>query len=147
MKIKYEINPSLDSDEVIIVCKEVTSNIIEMERLLQTSSLESIFGLKDNKIFPIKPTTIERIYVENRKTMFYSRGEIYSTKNTLTELESTLGNAFVRISKSVIANIKHIKSMEPEFSGNFTLTFLSGTKETLSRSYVKSLKQAIGLER
>ncbi|QMS84706.1 LytTR family DNA-binding domain-containing protein [Candidatus Xianfuyuplasma coldseepsis] len=146
MKIKYEIDSSLADNEVIITCKELTKNIIELERILKANTIESVFGLKDGKIFPIKPAMIERIYIDNRKTFVFVQGETYEVRNTLSELESTLGKPFVRISKSVIANTKHIRSIESEFSGNFTLKFISGTKEILSRSYVKNLKTTIGLE-
>lgn len=146
MKIKYEIDTSLADDEIIIKCKELTKNIIELEHILKSNSVESIFGFKDNKIFPIKPNTIERIFTDNRKTNVFVKGDTYEVRSTLSDLETTLGKPFVRISKSVIANTKHIRSIESEFSGNFTLKFISGSTEILSRSYVKNLKSAIGLE-
>ena len=146
MKIKYEVDNSLQDDEVIIKFKQLSDKILELERILNSDQVESVFGTKDNKIFPIKTPFIERIYSENRKTMIISKGEVYETKKTLAEFEIILGNSFVRISKSEIANTKQIKSIESEFSGNFTLSFISGNKTLLSRKFVKSLKSAIGLE-
>lgn len=146
MKIRYATDSSLADDEVIITCKELTKNIIELEQILKSNTIESVFGLKDNKIYPIKPELIERIYIDNRKTIVFVKGETYEIRNTLSELEVSLGKPFARISKSVIANTKNIRSIESEFSGNFTLKFISGNKEILSRSYVKNLKSMIGLE-
>lgn len=146
MNVKYEIDDSLSKDEIVIRCKEISQNIMNIQRLLNTNSLDLVFGLQESKIYPIKPMLIERIFSLNRKTWIYSKGELYESKSTLTEFQETLGTSFVRISKSVIANIKMIRSIESEFSGNFTIVFLSGNKETLSRSYVKDLKTAIGLE-
>ncbi len=146
MKIKYEVDNSLQDDEVVIKFKQLSEKILELERLLNSDKIESVFGTKDNKIFPIKTTLIERIYSENRKTMIISKDEIYETKKTLSDFELILDKSFVRISKSEIANTKLIKSIESEFSGNFTLSFIGGNKTILSRNYVKNLKSAIGLE-
>lgn len=146
MKIEYEIDPTLHSDEIIIKCSKITSKILEVERALLSESIDSVIGTKENKMFPIKSSSIERIFVENKRTYVFSKGETYEVKKTLTAFQSILPKSFVRISKSCIANTKLIQSIESEFSGNFTLIFISSTKETLSRSYVKDFKSAIGME-
>lgn len=146
MKIKYEIDSSLPNDEIIVQCCELSDKILQLDRCLNAEQIVSVFGTKNNKIFPIKPPFIEQIYSENRKTIIITKGESFESNKTLSEYEHLLGESFVRISKSVIVNIKHIKSIEAEFSGNFTLILISGNKTILSRTYVKSLKSAIGLE-
>ena len=146
MKIKYEVDDSLQDDEIIIKFKQLSEKILEIERLLTADKVESVFGIRDSKTYPIKTQYIERVYSESRKTIIYAKGETYETRKTLAELDIILGKNFVRISKSVIANTKQIRAIEPEFSGNFTLFFISGNKAILSRKYVKSLKSAIGLE-
>ena len=118
MKIKYEIDDSLQEDEVIIKFNKLSDKILKLERILNSDQVESVIGTKNSKIFPIKTPLIERIYIENRRTMIFSKGEVYETKKTLSEFEIILGKSFVRISKSEIANTKLIKSIESEFSGN-----------------------------
>ena len=95
-----------EDDEIIIKIKQLSDKILEVERLLNNDQIETVFGIKDNKIFPIKTQLIERIYSESRKTIIYSKGETYETRKTLVELELILGTSFVRISKSVIVNTK-----------------------------------------
>lgn len=146
MKIKYEVDDSLQDDEMIITVKQLSEKILELERLLTSETVESVIGISDKKFFPINTGLIERIYSENRKVYIYSKGEIYETRKTLSEFEVILSKQFVRISKSEIVNTKSIKSIESEFSGNFTLFFFSGNESILSRKYVKNLKSAIGLE-
>lgn len=146
MNIKYEIDDSLHEDDIIIKCKQISSKFLEIEKILNSDTVESVFGVQESKIFPIKAYTIERIYSENRKTIIFSKGETYESKKNLSAFENILPKSFVRISKSVIANTKLIQSIESEFSGNYTLMFMSGNKEILSRNYVKDLKTAIGLE-
>lgn len=146
MKIRYEIDDSLKEDEIIIKVKQLSQEIIDLQNLLDTKVTDSVFGTKDKKTFPIKTKMIERIYSKNRKTIILSNDVEYETKKTLTELERTLSKSFVRVSKGVIANTRLIKSIETEFSGNFTLFFISGHKDVLSRKYVKDFRAAIGLE-
>ncbi len=146
MKIKYEVDDSLQDDEMIITVKQLSEKILEIERLLSSETVDSVIGISDKKFFPINTRFIERIYSENRKVYIYSKGETYETRKTLSEFEVILSKQFVRISKSEIVNTKLIKSIESEFSGNFTLFFFSGSESILSRKYVKNLKSAIGLE-
>jgi DNA-binding LytR/AlgR family response regulator len=146
MKIKYEIDDLLKEDEIIIKVKRLTPELLELQNAFDSKPVDSLFGVKEGKTFPIKINAIERIYSHNRKTILLSNGNEYETKKTLTELENSLGNMFVRISKGVIANTKQVRSIETEFSGNFTLFFLSGNKDILSRNYVKDFRKAIGLE-
>ena len=146
MKIKYEIDDSLQEDEIIIKTKQLSDKILELDRLLSSDTVDTVIGINDKKYFPIKTMFIERIYSENRKVFIYSKGDLYESKKTLAEFEVILNVAFVRISKSEIVNTKHIKSIQPEYSGNFTLIFISGNESILSRKYVKQLKSAIGLE-
>jgi len=146
MKIKYEIDDSLQEDEIIIKTKQLSDKILELDRLLSSDTVDTVIGINDKKYFPIKTVFIERIYSENRKVFIYSKGDLYESKKTLAEFEVILNVAFVRISKSEIVNTKHIKSIQPEYSGNFTLIFISGNESILTRKYVKQLKSAIGLE-
>ena len=146
MKIKYEIDDSLQEDEIIIKFSKLSDKILNLEKILNYDQIESVFGTRNSKIYPIKTPLIERIYTENRRIMIFSKGDVYETKKTLAEFEIILGKSFVRISRSEIANTKLIKSIESEFSGNFTLNFISGNNTILSRKFVKRLKTAIGLE-
>lgn len=146
MKIRYEIDESLSEDEVVIRVNKLTQELLELQKVFDSREVDSLFGTKDKKTFPIKVKQIERIYSRNRKTIILVNDEEYETKKTLQELQNTLNASFVRISKGVIANTKQIKSIETEFSGNFTLFFLSGNKDILSRKYVKDFRLAIGLE-
>lgn len=146
MKIRYEIDETLHDEEIIIKVKKLTQELLDLQKAFDSKEIESIFGTKDKKTFPIKLKLIERIYSRNRRTIILSNEIEYETKKTLSELEKTLPLEFVRISKGVIANTKQVKSIETEFSGNFTLFFLSGHKDILSRKYVKHFRQAIGLE-
>ena len=67
-------------------------------------------------------------------------------RETLSALETRLdAKRFVRISRSIIVNIKRIKELRRLFYGGYEITLQSGMKLTLSRRYRDKLKQ-LGIE-
>ena len=63
-------------------------------------------------------------------------------RETLSTLETRLApQTFVRISRSIIVNVKRIKELKRLFYGGFEITLQSGTKLTLSRRYRNKLQQ------
>ena len=49
MKIRYEIDDSLMEDEIVIKVKQLTEKLMELQKVLNSNELESIFGVKDKK--------------------------------------------------------------------------------------------------
>lgn len=55
------------------------------------------------------------------------------------------GWMFVRVSKSVILNVNKIKSLAPAFGGRYEALLKNGEKIIISRQYVSSLKEVLGV--
>lgn len=72
----------------------------------------------------------------------------FQVKAKLFELENTLPQKFVRVSKSAIVNVKHIYSVEKGLA-SATLISFAGTDKQLyaGRSYLKVLKLRLGERR
>ena len=87
MIINYEIDSTLAENEIIIKCRQLSSKFLEIERILNSSAVDSVFGVVESKIFPIKSSEIERIYTENRKVVIYSNGKLYESNKTLSKTE------------------------------------------------------------
>lgn len=67
-------------------------------------------------------------------------------KEPLYQLEKTLAPYhFIRISKSFIVNITKIKSIKTSFNAKLGLELVDNTHLEVSRSFVKSFKQALGI--
>ena len=52
---------------------------------------------------------------------------------------------FVRVSKSMVLNIKKIKSVKTAENARMNAALLNGEQVVISRSYVKDLKKRLGL--
>ncbi len=144
MKIKLE---DADIDEIEII---IRGNISD-ERV---SHLVSI--LKENKVtskiilFDETKEVLEDINnvlyfeVSDRKTYAIINNTKYISRYTLLELLNMFANkGVIQISKSVLVNINHVKSLEAEFSGNYVITLKQNEKLIVSRLYMKDFRKAI----
>lgn len=80
--------------------------------------------------------------------MVRTKQGIFEMKERLYELERDLpGNQFVRLSKSVIANLDELSRFEASFNGTLCVYFRSGEKEYISCHYVQGIKKAFQWKR
>lgn len=70
----------------------------------------------------------------------------YRCDFSLANLENRLADAsFLRIHRSVIANMDHVKKLEPWFKGGYRITLRSGTELEVARRRVEALKEKLGM--
>lgn len=145
MKVTLEYADNAEPE--IIIRGDISSpqvkNIAEL--LSGKKSLQKMFFFKNEReyLFDIKEVTY--FEADNNKTIAYIGAENYEVRHKLYELESIgRSKGFVRISKGVIVNVDFVKSVEAEFSGNYTAILRDArTRLTISRKYVKDFKDYI----
>lgn len=146
MKLFLRVNPDIKETEVEIRCRERDSEVDNLVEVIENSA-DEIVGVND------KGDT-ERIYVSqilyieavDRDVFAYKTEGVYRIRKTLYELEDDLKKFFVRISKSVIVNIKAVKSVSPEDFRRYRLLLKNGEYLIVSRSYANDFKTAIGMK-
>lgn len=73
-------------------------------------------------------------------------GKKYRTDFSLSDLDDRLKNTtFLRIHRSVIANLDFAEKMEPWFKGGYRITLKDGTELDVARRRVSGLKERLGL--
>lgn len=78
------------------------------------------------------------------KVYAHTPDSVYLAPYKLFELESVMPSAFLRVSKSSIANISKISSLRRELVGNGEMTFKNCSKKVyFSRAYYKLLQYRI----
>ena len=88
---------------------------------------------------------IDKIYyIESidKRTYIYTKDNTLEVSYRLYELESELTRNFFRAAKAMIINIRKIKS---EINGRMTAELLNGEQVIIARSYVKELKERLGI--
>ncbi len=146
MKIQIEIDQTLESDEVIIRCRQLNREVAEIEKAIRESAgaqsrivfykgeLEYYFPLEEVLFFETDANGISA----------HTRRDIYKIKYRLYELEERLPGYFLRISKSAILNTKKIFAIDRNISSASLVSFQGTHKQVyVSRRYYKLLKDRL----
>ncbi|SFM39837.1 LytTR family DNA-binding domain-containing protein [Salibacterium qingdaonense] len=144
MKIHVEIDEELEKKEVLI-----RSNVWdeEVERLLSRLKEEErtyFAGMDGEKRHIFQPQDIIYLYTADKIVMAKTKEGTFQMKERLYELEEKLPpGRFVRLSKSVVANLDELKQFEASFHGSLCVYFRTGDKAYVSRKYVNRIKEKI----
>lgn len=117
---------------------EHITNFAESDKKLAIKKEDSYFFIDTENI----------IYLEvfqKDLTIYTDEGEITSRTSLGEAMERLDLSRFIQISKSASVNIGKIKRMEVAFSGNYYAFLKNGMKITVSRRFVRCLKQKLGI--
>ena len=146
MKIRFDIDKTINETEVIIRCKCKTS---ETEKIISFfNELENIKiqGFLNKEICFISPCDAEYFYTENKRVYTDLGNDKYEIRHKIYELEAMLSNfGFVKIEQGVVANTAKIKKVKPLFNGTMEILFFSGRKQYASRRSVAEIKRRLGI--
>lgn len=144
--MKIEIITDTNEEELLvkIFAKQINDDVQKIISLLNKNQ-DSIIGFKNDQAFIIEESDIIRVYIEDKKVFIKTVDDIYSSKKRLYEIENSLGNDFIKISQSEIANIKYIKKLDFSYTGTIMLIFKNGDKSFVSRRSLKTFKDKLGI--
>ncbi|MBO4609990.1 MAG: LytTR family transcriptional regulator DNA-binding domain-containing protein [Lachnospiraceae bacterium] len=150
MKVILEKVSSPEDERALIKAAEVTEEIRSAMDLLENNCRSILVSeLSDERSSgeTIMLGTDKIYYTESidKKTFVYTKEKCYGSKLRLYELEDTLSSNFFRCSKSLIVNIRKIRSVKSELNGRMIAELLNGEQLVISRSYVKDLKRKLGV--
>ncbi|MGC6587937.1 LytTR family DNA-binding domain-containing protein [Paenibacillus sp. Dod16] len=144
MKILLDINPRNEETTVTIHCKEMTPAIQEILAYLNKNDTDLIVGKDGENQHLIKHEDIHYFRTEGDVVTAATSEGIFKVKEKLYELENSLpSHRFIRISKSVIANLYAMSHFEP----TLCVHFISGEKEYVSRHYISRIKEVLKMNR
>ncbi|MGE5390323.1 MAG: LytTR family DNA-binding domain-containing protein [Deltaproteobacteria bacterium] len=145
MKIIIEDISDGDEDQIIIRCSEINSDILQLISGIK-SQQSLMIGYDQNAIHRLNPADVYYFDTVDNKTFAYCSTSVFEIRKKLYELEAEFVNSdFLRISKSVILNIKKVQKVSPAFSGRFEAFLDNGEKVIISRQYVPDLKKKLGI--
>lgn len=134
--MKYKLIIDKDAEEEIIAIVHAPSSLTgEIEDLVRNfSGADCIMGCRDEEMRKLSFGEIECITVLDRKVIAIdTKGNHYSLKDRLRDLEGILPSYFIRINKSTLANEHRIQRFDAVFSGGVDAVFYCGYKEYVSR--------------
>src|SRR5699024_1791839 len=146
MKITINIDENKKEDEIIIKCKELNKDIEEIQNIISKtlSKREQIIFYKDNTEYYLSLDKVLFFETESNSIYGHVEADMYEIKHRLYELEEILPIEFVRISKSTILNVRHIRSIDRNILSSSMVEFHSSHKKTyVSRHYYKDFKRRL----
>lgn len=147
MKVTFESVSNTETEVIIkgdILNSEVTS-LLDFIKSQNTNTTKKLMLYKEDEQFLISPDEIIYIEVANAKIEVVTISDRFDSKKKLYELKEMLTNEpFAQINKGTLVNLDFVKSVQAEFSGNYTLK-LKNSKEilTISRKYFKEFKDKL----
>ena len=145
MKVTILEKKADEEDELIVRCDYLDESLTKLINQFKTGKGKMNF-YKDSKIVFVEPEEV--LYFESvDDTVFaYTKDSVYETKSKLYQLEEELPpSIFFRANKAVIVNLDKIDSLAPVFGGLFEAVLENGYKVVVSRNYLSTLKELLGL--
>lgn len=145
MKVNIVIEPTLEEDYVEIHVKEMTDEITRWSEFIQNKN-SVITGIDEfERMVVIEESDIVALHADKKWCRIYTDTGNYSCRKRLYEIENILSQDFMRISKSIVVNLRKIESIEAVFNGMLLLRMKNGSKEYVSRTYLPKMKEYLGL--
>lgn len=145
MRVNIVIEPDLVKDYTEIHVREITEEITRLSEFIQNKE-QVITGTDENeRIVVIDEADIVSLHAEKKWCHIYTDKANYSCRKRLYEIENMLSKDYMRISKSIIVNLRKIESVEAVFNGMLLLRMKNGSKEYVSRTYLPKMKEYLGI--
>jgi len=145
MKITIIDKLPTEENEIIIKCDALDDNIVGLINSLKCENSKLPAFLEGEIVF-LDYNEIFYFEAVDQKVFAYTKSHVYEVKKRLYELlEIVPFKDYIRISKSVIVNIKKLKRLSPALGGRFEALLMNGEKIIISRNYVPDFKERLGL--
>lgn len=131
--------------QVIIKCRQIDEEILRLKSHIELFD-RKLSAKKENELYFINLSDVLYFESVDNRIYLYTEKDVLEIKQRLYELEYLLSDKdFIRISKSQIVNIQKIASLKPELNRTILATMCNGEKLSISRKYVKPLRNLLSV--
>ena len=147
--MKYTLRIVEGREEEIIVYAHAESELTDrIKRLILESDRDEcrIIGYTDEDIMEIAPSDVHCFFIEDKKLYASLDGKNVLVKKRLYEIEEMLGDNFIKINQSSLANPKKIERFSVSLGATLNVHFKNGRRDYVSRRQVKHVKERMGIK-
>lgn len=145
MHVELLEDAALTDIEVTIRCPKAEGEALRLFTLLNEDR-RKLTGMREGETFLLEAGDILYIDTVDRRTFLYTKAAVYESPLRLYELLERLEcRDFLRAGKSSIINLRQVQSLRPEFGGRLRCTMANGEVLLVSRQYVPSVKEHLGI--
>jgi len=143
MKITIDQSAQYNETEVVIRCKDMDDEVLRLLARIRIQD-KKITGMKRGTMYVLDIPSILYFESVDNQTFIYTIEETFESNLKLYEVESTLEkDDFVRISKAMIVNFRHITEISPLFNGRLEITLTNKEKLEVSKNYAPVIKDKL----
>ncbi len=145
MRVRFEQVDNKEQEQALIRATEKNADILNAIDLLENGS-GGLTVTRDGNTYLCKLTQIYYIESVDKRTWIYTRDGCFESRERLYELEEKLGMYYVRVSKSMIINLRKIRHVSAQTGARMIAELLNGEKVVISRSYAGEIKRRLGIQ-
>lgn len=146
MKVNLFVSKDIEEPHADIHTNELTENITKAMSILESDDSNDMLAVKKGSdIALLEFSDVFMLRVEDKQVKVYTESAEYLIKKPLYQVEETLDNDFVRISKTTIVNLRKIERVAPSLRGMMFIQLKNGLKDNISRKYLPDFKNALDL--
>lgn len=144
MKITVEHRPGAEN-EIVLRCAAVDEEMLEVLSLLK-NRVERIAAEKDGALFLLQPRQVYYAEAVDDRVFLYTADAVFAARQTLSQLELRYAElGFLRVGKSQLVNLHHVKSLKRLVNSRIELTLATGERLIVSRHYIPALKARLNV--
>ncbi len=115
-----------------------------VEARIQRPGAERLLLRCGGRVIFLEPHDVECIEANDNYVVFHTAHEHYTVRMTMSKLERLLRpEVFVRIHRSTIVNIEHVRELRPLAHGDYSVFLRGGAELTLTRSYRRHVHELV----
>lgn len=145
MRVQFEQVDTKEQEQALIRATEKNADIMNAIDLLENGS-GGLTVTRDGNTYLCKLTQVYYIESVDKRTWVYTRDGCFESRDRLYELEEKLGMYYVRVSKSMIVNLRKIRNVSAQTGARMIAELLNGEKVVISRSYAGEIKRRLGIQ-
>ena len=149
MRMKYTLYIDKERDEEIIIYAHSENELTDaIKELISGQNLDThpIIGYVGEDIIEIRPKDVHCFYIEDKRLYASLDGRNALIKMRLYEIEKMLGDSFIKINQSSIANIEKIERFSVSIGAALTVHFKNGQRDYVSRRPLRSVTERMGIK-
>ncbi len=146
MKVNLFVSRDIEEPYADIHTNELTDNVTKAISILESDESKDMLAVKKGSdIALLEFSEVFMLRVEDKQVKVYTQNSEYLIKKPLYQVEESLSNDFVRISKTTIVNLKKIQRVAPSLRGMMFIELKNGLKDNISRKYLPDFKNALDI--
>lgn len=146
MDVEIRLDATRRKPRLIIETAEMTPELTRLIQQLTARAAVPIIGYQQDKVFPLQQDSLVRVWAANGHVYAATETGEFLLRQRLWELEERLdSHHFIRISNSEIINLRRVISFDLSLTGTICVSLQGGQISYVSRRYVRTIRQALGL--